>query len=80
MTSPLGFTIDVDQNPYLPTGGRDVSAIVTVTADVSDTPLPEPDEVGGSAEIIIVDCSLSMGMPRSKIVKARAATVRVKSP
>ena len=27
-----GFTVDVDQNPYLPEGGRDVSAIVTVTS------------------------------------------------
>jgi hypothetical protein len=27
-----GFTVDVDQNQYLPEGGRDVSAIVTVTA------------------------------------------------
>ena len=25
-----GFTIDVDQNQYLPEGGREVSAIVTV--------------------------------------------------
>ena len=34
MTGGLpGFTVDIDQNPYLPVGGRDVSAIVTVTAD-----------------------------------------------
>ncbi len=35
MTSLPGFTVDIDQNPYLPVGGRDVSAIVTVTADGS---------------------------------------------
>jgi len=26
-----GFTVDVDQNQYLPEGGRDVSAVVTET-------------------------------------------------
>jgi hypothetical protein len=27
-----GFTVDIDHNPYLPAGGSDVSAVVTVTA------------------------------------------------
>ena len=27
-----GFTVDVDQNQYLPEGGREVSAIVTVAS------------------------------------------------
>ena len=27
-----GFTVDVDQNQYLPEGGREVSAIVTITS------------------------------------------------
>ena len=71
MTSPLGFAIGVDQNPYLPTGGRDVSAIVTVTADQAGD---EPGPAGDSAEIIIIDRSISMGMPISKVVQACAAT------
>jgi hypothetical protein len=71
MTSLRGFTVDVDQNPYLPAGGRDVSAIVTVTADQTGD---EPGSAGGSAEIIIVDRSNSMGMPISKIVQASLAT------
>jgi len=71
MTSLPGFTVDIDHNPYLPAGGRDVSAVVTVTAEASaDTP-PEPGAAGASAEIIIVDRSISMGLPRSKIVQAR---------
>jgi len=79
MTGLLGFTVDIDHNPYLPTGGHDVSAIVTLTADVSSAPPPEPgaaggSAAGGSAEIIIVDRSNSMGMPISKIVQACAAT------
>jgi len=79
MPSLPGFTVDVDQNPYLPVGGRDVSAIVTVTADASGE-MPSPgfgalDDISGrSAEIIIVDCSGSMDHPRKKIREARAAT------
>ena len=75
MTSLPGFTVDIDHNPYLPAGGRDVSAVVTVTAESSDDTPPEPGAAGASAEIIIVDRSGSMGVPRSKIVQARAATV-----
>jgi hypothetical protein len=75
MTSLPGFTVDIDHNPYLPAGGRDVSAVVTVTAEASDDTPPDRGAAGGSAEIIIVDRSGSMGLPRRKIVQARAATV-----
>ena len=74
MTSLPGFTVDIDQNPYLPAGGRDVSAIVTVTADeTGDVPSDAPPD-GGSAEIIIIDCSGSMDYPPTKLAEARAAT------
>jgi hypothetical protein len=74
MTSLPGFTVDIDQNPYLPVGGRDVSAIVTVTADeTGDAPSEAPPD-GGSAEIVIVDCSGSMDYPPAKLAEARAAT------
>jgi hypothetical protein len=73
MTALPGFTVEIDQNPYLPAGGRDVSAIVTVTANsVAGGPSPAPD--GGSAEIIIIDCSGSMDFPPAKLAEARAAT------
>jgi hypothetical protein len=77
MASLPGFTVDIDQNPYLPDGGRDVSAIVTVTADATaDAPAsaPAPAAEGGSAEVIIVDCSGSMDYPPDKLIEARAAT------
>jgi hypothetical protein len=76
MTSLPGFTVQIDQNPYLPVGGRDVSAVVTVTADteaMGGVP-PAQDSADGSAEIIIVDCSGSMDFPPEKILAARAAT------
>jgi hypothetical protein len=77
MTSQPGFTVDIDHNPYLPVNGREVSAIVTVTADgTGDTRPPSPDggSGSGSAEIIIIDCSGSMDFPPAKMAEARAAT------
>jgi hypothetical protein len=78
MTSLPGFTVDIDHNPYLPVGGREVSAIVTVTADATGDAgspgSPGPDAAGGSAEIIIIDCSGSMDFPPAKMAEARAAT------
>src|ERR1700742_1036181 len=77
MTGLPGFTVDVDQNPYLPVGGGDVSAIVTVTADDTGSgPAGAGGAVpaGGSAEIIIIDCSGSMDYPPSKLAEARAPT------
>jgi len=70
-----GFTVDVDHNPYLSAGGRDVSAIVTVTAsgEPGAGPVAPPDP-GGSAEVIMIDCSGSMDSPRTKMIEARAAT------
>jgi len=66
------FTVDISQNEYLPDGGEDVNAIVTVTSP--DTGLPAAAEDSGAAEIIIIDCSGSMRSPRTKIEQARAAT------
>ena len=74
MTSLPGFTVDIDQNPYLPAGGRDVSAIVTVTADETGGASSDAPPDGGSAEIIIIDCSVSMDYPPTKLAEARAAT------
>src|ERR1700730_3709045 len=74
MTSLPGFTVDIDQNPYLPSGGRDVSAIVTVTADETGDAQSDVPPDGGSAEIIIIDCSGSMDYPPTKLAEARAAT------
>ena len=69
-----GFTVDIDHNPYLPLGSRDVSAVVTVTADASGDALASVSDGVGSAEIIIIDCSGSMDSPRTKMIEARAAT------
>src|ERR1700683_2063085 len=69
-----GFTVDVDQNQYLPEGGREVSAIVTVTSAADAAGLSGPGPADSSAEISIIDCSGSMEYPHTKIAEARAAT------
>ena len=58
------FTVDIYQNEYLPEGGQDVNAVATVTAagTATQAPVTEAD----SAEIIIIDCSGSMGAPRPR--------------
>ena len=64
------FTVETYQNEYLPLGGNEVNAIVTVTYDGEDGPAGQLD----AAEIVIVDTSGSMGAPGRKIQAARTAT------
>jgi von Willebrand factor type A C-terminal domain/von Willebrand factor type A domain len=66
------FTVDIYQNEYLPEGGREVNAVVTVTTSGAASAAPATDPA--SAEIIIIDCSGSMSAPRTKIAEARGAT------
>jgi hypothetical protein len=73
MTDAAGagaFTVEVDQNSYLPVGSTRVDAIVTVTtADGAAGPAPASEVL----EVIVIDCSTSM--TGSKIRAARKATV-----
>jgi len=64
------FTADVYQNEYLPPDGSEVNAIVTVASQSGGAAGAQPD----AAEIVIVDTSGSMGVPRAKISAAREAT------
>ncbi|MFC8779730.1 vWA domain-containing protein [Streptomyces nigra] len=74
------FSVDVYQNEYLPEGGREVNAIVTVTstgggtlAGATAAPRPaRPD--AGAAVALMVDCSGSMDYPPTKMRNARDAT------
>lgn len=70
MTQPV-FTAEVDQNSYLPEGGRLVDAIVTVTASG-----PNLRDGAGltAAQVIMLDTSGSMAYPASKIAEAKKAT------
>lgn len=64
-----GLTLSVSQNKYLTTGARDVDALLSITAAGLGT------ATAPGAEVILVDCSGSMGMPETKIAAARRATM-----
>ncbi|MFF9058310.1 VWA domain-containing protein [Streptomyces sp. NPDC101213] len=76
------FSVDVYQNAYLPEGGREVNAIVTVTATgggtvgtgVTAPHLYAPGEGPSAAVVVMVDCSGSMDYPPTKMRNARDAT------
>ncbi|MFF2776910.1 VWA domain-containing protein [Streptomyces sp. NPDC058052] len=69
------FSVDVYQNEYLPAGGRDVDAVVTVTATGGGTSGARGVTAGGPAGVVImVDCSGSMDYPPTKMAGARDAT------
>jgi len=65
----MTFTVEVDQNTYLPAGVGRVDAIVTVQAP--DTPVAAPAADG--LEIIILDCSSSMYGDRISAARRAAA-------
>ncbi|HEY2301220.1 MAG TPA: hypothetical protein VGH66_04980, partial [Acidimicrobiales bacterium] len=69
---PLGsvFAIESHQNEYLPPGGRQVDAIVSVTADVDGI----EGDTREAVEVFLLDCSASMGHPWDKIRALRRAT------
>ncbi|MEU5715789.1 VWA domain-containing protein [Streptomyces sp. NPDC020403] len=79
------FSVEVYQNAYLPEGGREVNAIVTVTSTGGGTtggvpPAAVPADARvpgrgpGAAVVLMVDCSGSMDYPPTKMRNARDAT------
>ena len=64
------FEVEVFQNEYLPAGGTQVNAVVTVSSAGLEGTSASPD----AAEIVIVDASGSMDVPRAKMKAARDAT------
>ncbi|MFK0168184.1 VWA domain-containing protein [Streptomyces sp. NPDC090306] len=76
------FSVDVYQNEFLPDGGREVNAIVTVTSTgggTVGTAAGAPHQYAAArtpdaAVALMVDCSGSMDYPQSKMRNARNAT------
>jgi von Willebrand factor type A C-terminal domain/von Willebrand factor type A domain len=69
------FSLKTFQNEYLPEGGREVNAILTVSSTGGPTGAPGPAvESARSSEVIMIDCSSSMNYPRDKINAAKQAT------
>jgi hypothetical protein len=71
MSTTAEFQAEVDQNEYLPEGGRQVDAIVTITAQGTGL---RGGAAPTAAQVIIVDTSGSMTMPATKINEAKKAT------
>lgn len=72
MTSTPEFHGAVHQNLYLARGAREVHAVLTVDAQQGPDVQPVAP-VSGAAEVLVLDCSGSMGFPAEKIVKAKEA-------
>ncbi|GAA4822258.1 VWA domain-containing protein [Actinomycetospora corticicola] len=70
MTGPR-FTVEAFHEAHLPEGGREVDAIVAVTA----TETADAASTAESAVVVLIDCSGSMGDPATKIAAARRATL-----
>ncbi|MFB7230845.1 vWA domain-containing protein [Streptomyces griseus] len=80
------FSVEVYQNEFLPEGGREVNAIVTVTstgggttggiplAGAAPSPAYGPGQAPDAAVVLMVDCSGSMDYPPTKMRNARDAT------
>ncbi|WP_067799446.1 VWA domain-containing protein [Actinomadura formosensis] len=65
------FTIKIDQNRFLPEGGREVHAIVSVEATAAGgAAVPSTTR---ASEVIIIDTSGSMSYPETKLRAAVAA-------
>src|SRR3954454_22522340 len=65
------FSASVYQNEFLPDGGTDVNAIVTVTCSGAGS--AGQSGAGGAGEIIIIDTSGSMGRTKLEAAKIAAA-------
>jgi hypothetical protein len=68
MAQPLQFEINVYHNKYLPGGQRVMDAVISVSATGDASAGPPP----AAAQVIMIDCSGSMG--GEKITEARQAT------
>ncbi|GAA2574676.1 VWA domain-containing protein [Actinomadura fulvescens] len=71
MSEQPQFSIKIDQNKYLPEGGREVHAIVSVES--SGAGAAGVSRPASAAEVIIIDTSGSMSYPDTKLRAAIAA-------
>jgi hypothetical protein len=67
------FSIKIDQNKFLPEGGREVHAIVSVEATGAPAATAAGPASASAAEVIIIDTSGSMSYPDTKLRSAIAA-------
>ena len=69
------FEITTYYERYLPVDGTLVDVIATVRATRAEDPVAGAPAAGRLAEVIMLDCSGSMGAPASKLFQARRAAI-----
>ncbi|BCJ58125.1 VWA domain-containing protein [Micromonospora endophytica] len=76
MDAGVEFSLEVSQNRYLPVGGTEMHAILSVTGQRTTEGDDQPPRSDPShlAEVLVIDCSGSMADPATKIGAARQAT------
>ncbi|MEU8797032.1 VWA domain-containing protein [Spirillospora sp. NPDC048819] len=72
MSEQPQFTVKIDQNKFLPEGGREVHAIVSVEA-TAEGGVAAAASTAKASEVIIIDTSGSMSYPDTKLRAAVAA-------
>ncbi|MEH1167292.1 VWA domain-containing protein [Micromonospora sp. CPCC 205539] len=76
MDTGMQFSLEVNQNKYLPEGGREMHAILSVSG--RETPAgdaaPARSDPARLAEVLVIDCSGSMADPPTKMAAAQRAT------
>jgi hypothetical protein len=73
LSAPLAFTTAAHYNQYLPVEGGVLDVILTIVAVGTGPAAPRTAGAPGLAEVILLDCSGSMGAPQAKIHAARQA-------
>jgi hypothetical protein len=64
------FTLDVHENEYLRPAESTISAVISINSEIHRESTGRPEMV----EVVLLDCSASMGYPWDKILHARQAT------
>ncbi|MFI0409625.1 VWA domain-containing protein [Actinomadura sp. 3N508] len=78
MSEQPQFTVKIDQNKFLPEGGREVHAIVSVEATAAEGAVAAVPQSTKASEVIIIDTSGSMSYPETKLRAAvKAAKVAI---
>ncbi|TDB86517.1 VWA domain-containing protein [Actinomadura sp. KC216] len=78
MSEQPQFTVKIDQNKFLPEGGREVHAIVSVEATAAEGAAAAVPPSTKASEVIIIDTSGSMSYPETKLRAAvKAAKVAI---
>ena len=68
--SQASLSLDVHENEYLGPGGSTVCAVISISSQIHQESTSRPEMV----EVILLECSASMGHPWDKILNTRRAT------